>query len=327
MSKDKILQNKAAYKKQAQSNNLPNRPISAQEYIEMTGAEGKTAKQMETIVQKRDEIVKQLADYVKKYKFNKVLLGLSGGMDSALVLALACDALGPENVQTYMMKTKYTSQLSIDLAQEAANLNGTHHEVIDIQPIVDAYTKALAPAKKPVTEQNLQARIRGTIGMWYSNDNFDLLLACGNKSEAAMGYCTLYGDTAGGLMPIGDLYKTEVYDMAELYNREGRYFVPQGIIDRPPSAELAPDQKDTDSLPPYSELDPILRDYVYGNEKVPANMTEQVEKIRGQVARQAFKQDQVPEKIDLSSIENGTATNTNAGNVLLRQVQSNGCRN
>ncbi len=247
------------------------------------------------ILAKRHTIVKGIQDYCRNAGFTDVMLGLSGGMDSALVLALACEAMSAEHVHTYMLTTKYTSQMSIDLAQEAATLNKASHAIIDIQPIVDSLLKALPfTPQNPVTEQNLQARARGIINMAYSNEYGYLLLACGNKSEAAMGYCTLYGDICGGISPIGDLFKTEVYAMADLYNQEGRYFIPQGIIDRPPTAELAFNQKDTDSLLPYPVLDPILRDYIYGNKKVPADMIDTVSIVRRKFKAAEFKRNQSP---------------------------------
>lgn len=248
----------------------------------------------------RNKLVTGLRNYCQKNGFTDVLLGLSGGLDSAVVLALACEAVGCKNVHTIMMKTKYTSQISIDLADEAARQNNVNHCVLDIQPSVDSFlnTVDFIP-KNPVTPQNIQARVRGVLAMAYSNENGWLLLACGNKSEAAMGYCTLYGDVCGGISPIGDIFKTEVYQLANLYNSEGKFFVPQGIIDRPPTAELALDQKDTDSLPPYSVLDEILRNYIYGNKPIPATQQEGVRKIRNQFDKMAFKRLQMPPVINV----------------------------
>ncbi len=256
-----------------------------------------------TIEEKRNNIVQGIRNYCAESGFKKVMLGLSGGMDSALVLALACEAVGADNVYTFMMSTKYTSQKSIDLAKQAAEVNGAHHQIIDIQPNVDEALRTLTfTPQNPVTEQNLQSRTRGVISMAYSNEYGYLLLACGNKSEAAMGYCTLYGDTCGGISPIGDLFKTEVYDMADLYNREGKYLIPQGIIDRPPSAELAFNQKDTDSLLPYPVLDPILRDYIYGQQAVPADLQQTVETVRHKYKIAEFKRKQMPMPISATHI-------------------------
>ena len=251
-----------------------------------------------TIQSIKTQIVKGLADYCKKYNFTDVVLGLSGGLDSAVVLALACDAMGADHVHTIMMKTKYTSRQSIDLAKQAAQMNHVQHIEINIQPVIDTYLQTIPfQPKNPVTEQNLQARTRGVIAMAYSNDNNWLLLACGNKSEAAMGYCTLYGDICGGISPIGDVFKTQVYELANLYNQEKRIFVPQGIIDRPPTAELAHGQKDTDSLLPYPVLDKILKDYIYGNSAVPAERQKEVEIIRNRYHAMAFKRAQAPQAI------------------------------
>ncbi len=247
------------------------------------------------ILAKRKTIVKGIQNYCHNAGFTDVMLGLSGGMDSALVLALACEAMGSEHVHTFMMSTKYTSQQSIDLALEAATLNKAHHTVIDIQPIVNQLLNTLPfKPQNPVTEQNLQARARGIINMAYSNEYGYLLLACGNKSEAAIGYCTLYGDICGGISPIADLFKTEVYAMAELYNQEEKYFIPQGIIDRPPTAELAFNQKDTDSLLPYPILDKILNDYIYGHKEVPTDMKEMVAIIQRKFKAAEFKRKQSP---------------------------------
>lgn len=243
----------------------------------------------------RRKLVDGIKDYCEKHNFKDVILGLSGGLDSAVVLALACEALGANHVHPMMLKTKYTSTQSIELAKQATQLNKTDYAEIDIQPIVDSYLKALPfTPKNPVTEQNLQARTRGVILMAYSNDNGWLLPACGNKSEAAMGYCTLYGDVCGGLSPIGDVFKTEVYALANLYNQEGKFFIPQGIIDRPPSAELAHGQKDTDSLPPYSVLDNILKNYIYGQLPVPKEQAKEIAIIRNRYHAMAFKRAQIP---------------------------------
>ena len=203
----------------------------------------------------KNNLVADLRQFVHSRGFKEVTFGLSGGMDSALVLALACEALGAENVYTSMMRTKFTSMTSVSLADKIATNFGNPHDMINIQPLVDETIRALPfPLRNELTVQNLQARIRGNICMAYSNEFGRMVLACSNKSEIAMGYCTLYGDTCGAVMPLGDLYKTQVYEMAELYP-----LIPRGIIERPASAELAHDQKDTDSLPPYEVLDKILQ--------------------------------------------------------------------
>ena len=208
-----------------------------------------------------------IRDFVRKCGFSSVLLGLSGGIDSALVAALAVDALGSENVLGVLLSSPFTSQESVDVAEKlAANLNIRTH-TIPIEPMMRAFEGALAPVfaskARDVTEDNLQARIRGTTLMALSNKFGHMLLNTGNKSELAVGYSTLYGDSCGALAVIGDLYKTQVFSLSRWYNqREGYDRIPQFIIDRPPSAELHPDQKDEDSLPPYSVLDKILYDHI-----------------------------------------------------------------
>ncbi|MBQ9089519.1 MAG: NAD(+) synthase [Alphaproteobacteria bacterium] len=238
----------------------------------------------------KQKLVTQLKQYCQKNGFQDVVLGLSGGLDSAVVLALACEALGSHHVHTLMMTTKYTSLKSIELAQEAATLNHVSHQVINIQPTVDNLMKTLPfSPQNPVVEQNIQARARGVVAMAYSNEYNWLLLACGNKSELSVGYCTLYGDMCGGLAPIGDIYKTDVYKLAEYFNHEGRFFIPNGIIQRPPTAELANEQKDTDSLPPYPILDNILKNYLSDDKIVPDDIKNQVELIRQRYQKSAFK--------------------------------------
>jgi NAD+ synthetase len=204
-------------------------------------------------------------DYVRKCGFHKVLVGLSGGIDSALVAAIATDAVGAENVITVGMPSPYSSAGSIDDSRKLAANLGIRYEVIGISDLFAEYTRALAPLfvgmKPDTTEENIQSRIRGCLLMALSNKYSALVLTTGNKSEMAMGYCTLYGDMVGALAVIGDLVKTRVYAVCRWLNRD-REVIPGAIIDKPPSAELRPDQKDTDSLPPYEILDPILEAYV-----------------------------------------------------------------
>jgi len=208
-----------------------------------------------------------IRDFVRKCGFSNVLLGLSGGIDSALVAALAVDALGPEKVLGVLMSSPFTSRESVEIAEKlAANLNIKTH-TIPIEPMMQAFEGALAPVfagkSRDVTEDNLQARIRGTTLMSLSNKFGCMLLNTSNKSELAVGYSTLYGDSCGALAVIGDLYKTQVFSLSRWYNeREGYNRIPQFIIDRPPSAELHPNQKDEDSLPPYSVLDKVLYDHI-----------------------------------------------------------------
>ncbi len=204
-------------------------------------------------------------DYVRKCGFSKALIALSGGIDSALVAAIAADALGKENVLCIGMPSPYSSQGSIDDSRALAANLGIRFEVIGITGLFHQYTKALDPlfkgTKPGLAEENLQARIRGNLLMALSNKFGSLVLTTGNKSEMAVGYCTLYGDMVGALAVIGDLIKTRVYAICRWLNRD-REIIPLPILEKPPSAELRPDQKDTDSLPPYEILDPILEAYV-----------------------------------------------------------------
>jgi len=204
-------------------------------------------------------------DYVRKCGFRKVLIALSGGIDSALVAAVAKDALGAENVLCIGMPSPYSSQGSIDDSRRLAANLGIRYEVITINNLFEEYTRALGPlfegTKPDTTEENIQSRIRGTLLMSLSNKFGSLVLTTGNKSEMAVGYCTLYGDMVGALAVIGDLVKTRVYAICRWLNRAGEV-IPPAILEKPPSAELRPDQKDTDSLPPYEVLDPIVEAYV-----------------------------------------------------------------
>jgi NAD+ synthetase len=211
-------------------------------------------------------------DYIIKNRFPGVLLGLSGGIDSALTLAVAVDALGADKVRAVMMPSPYTAQMSIDDSREMVKLLGVRYEELDIQPTFAALQDTLSPVFKglPVdtTEENLQARIRGVLLMALSNKTGSLVLTTGNKSEMAVGYCTLYGDMAGGFAVLKDVSKTWVYRLSNYRNTLGRV-IPERIITRPPSAELKPDQTDQDSLPPYDVLDAIMALFVEKNLSVP----------------------------------------------------------
>ncbi len=207
-----------------------------------------------------------LRDYVDKIGFKRVVVALSGGIDSAIVLALAVDALGKERVAAVTMPSQYSSSETLGDAGEMAKLLDVEFHTIPIKGLYDEFESELSPiwgADKEVglAEENLQARIRGNLIMALSNEYGWLVLTTGNKSEMAMGYCTLYGDMAGGFAVIKDVPKTLVFDLCRWRN-EQELVIPPSIIERPPSAELRPDQKDTDSLPPYEILDPILEDYV-----------------------------------------------------------------
>ncbi len=207
-------------------------------------------------------------DYLGKNGFPGAILGMSGGVDSALTLAIACDALGPERVRAVMMPSAYTAQMSLDDAAEMTRRLGVRYDVIPIGPVFDAFRTALAPQfagrAADVTEENLQARVRGTLLMALSNKFGSIVLTTGNKSEMAVGYATLYGDMAGGYAVIKDIAKTLVWRLARYRNTLGEV-IPENIITRAPSAELRPDQTDQDSLPPYEVLDPIMEAYMEHN--------------------------------------------------------------
>ncbi len=211
-------------------------------------------------------LVTGVRDYVGKNGFPGVLIGLSGGIDSALVLAVAVDALGADKVRTVMMPSPYTADISWIDARDMAQRLGVRYDEISIVPMFDAFLKSLADdfagLAEDATEENIQARIRGTLLMALSNKFGSIVLTTGNKSEMATGYCTLYGDMAGGFAVIKDVAKTLVFRLANWKNAQGAEVIPQRIITRPPSAELRPDQKDQDSLPPYEVLDAILQRYM-----------------------------------------------------------------
>lgn len=223
-------------------------------------------------------LVLGLRNYVNSNGFKGVVLGMSGGLDSALSAAIAVDALGAERVMGVMMPYHYTAAISIADAEEEARLLGIEYQVIPIAPMVESFTASLAPSfaaarknsnnlcsnQKDTTEENLQARCRGVTLMALSNKYGLMLLTTSNKSELAVGYCTLYGDMAGGFNAIKDIYKTTAFELCTWRNQQG-YVIPQRVIDRPPSAELAPDQTDTDSLPPYPVLDKLLHGYLEEN--------------------------------------------------------------
>jgi len=206
-----------------------------------------------------------LKDYVKKTGFEKVLIGLSGGIDSAVTAAIAAAALGPRNVISVMMPSRYSSVMSVRDSLKIAENLGVRHFAIPIDPIFDAFRDSLAPIlggdDEGVVFENVQARIRGVLLMALSNRLGALVINTGNKSELAAGYCTLYGDMIGGIGVLADLTKENVYALARHFNRE-REIIPETAITRPPSAELRPDQKDEDTIPPYPVLDNIVKLYI-----------------------------------------------------------------
>ncbi len=212
-------------------------------------------------------LVLGIRDYFVKTGFKKALVAISGGIDSSVVACLAVSALGSENVLGISMPSRYSSKESIIDAEVLARNLGIEFRVIPIERIFSSFIELLDPRNNPIidmAEENLQARIRGNIIMFISNREGHLVLSTGNKSELAMGYCTLYGDMSGGLSVIGDLPKTLVYKLARFINRE-REIIPNRVFIKPPSAELRPNQKDEDSLPPYSVLDPIIKAYIEDN--------------------------------------------------------------
>ena len=210
-------------------------------------------------------LVYGIRDYVRKNGFQGAVIGLSGGIDSALTLALAVDALGAEQVEVVLMPSRYTADMSNEDAAQQARTLGVNYRSIPIEPAFNAFLGMLqaefAGTEPDVTEENIQARCRGIILMAISNKKGKILLTTGNKSEMSVGYATLYGDMAGGFAPIKDVPKLMVFRLAKYINRD-KEIIPWRVIERPPSAELAPDQKDSDSLPDYTVLDPILERYV-----------------------------------------------------------------
>jgi NAD+ synthase (glutamine-hydrolysing) len=247
-------------------------------------------------------LVLGVRDYVNKNRFRGVVLGLSGGVDSALTLAVAVEALGPERVEAVMMPFRYTSQMSVEDAAEQSDILGVNHKVISIESIYEAFMDSLAEefagTEVDTTEENLQARCRGVLLMSISNKKGYLVLTTGNKSEMAVGYSTLYGDMAGGFDVLKDVPKTLVFDLCRYRNSLGPC-IPQRVIDRPPSAELAPDQKDEDSLPPYEVLDRILEMYVEEDQSAEAIIAagmdrEQVQRVIRLVDLNEYKRRQAP---------------------------------
>jgi len=222
---------------------------------------------LETMAEIYQSLVTATRDYVQRSGFPGVILGLSGGIDSALTLAIAADAIGPDKVQAVMMPYTYTAQISVEDATEQAKTMGVTFGIAEINPIVSGFLQTLYPffgnAPVDATEENLQARARGTLLMALSNKFGNLVLATGNKSELAVGYCTLYGDMVGGFAVLKDVYKTIVFELAKYRNSIAETpVIPERVITRPPSAELRPDQVDQDSLPAYEVLDAILYAYI-----------------------------------------------------------------
>lgn len=254
-------------------------------------------------------LVLGVKDYVRKNNFSGVVLGLSGGIDSALTLTIAVDALGAENVHAVMMPFKYTSEMSIDDARTLANAMGVKLDQIPIEQAFHAVTNSLrdvfAGLPRDVTEENIQSRLRGVMLMAISNKLGNMLLTTGNKSEMSVGYATLYGDMAGGFAPLKDVSKTLVYELA-IYRNTVSEVIPERIITRAPTAELAPDQVDQDSLPPYEILDPILEKFVELDHTLQEIVAEGfdekvVKRVIEMVLRNEYKRRQTPPGVKITS--------------------------
>jgi NAD+ synthase (glutamine-hydrolysing) len=261
-----------------------------------------------------DALILGIREYMEKCGFHQAHLGLSGGIDSSLAAYLAVKALGKDKVAGFSMPSRFSSQGSKDDAAELADNLGCSYTALPIEPVYISFLTTLKDVfqDRPfdIAEENLQARIRGTLLMAYSNKFGSMLLTTGNKSELAMGYCTLYGDMAGALAPIGDLFKTEVFALCRRINEKsraaaGKNIIPEAVILKPPSAELRPDQKDQDSLPPYEELDEILKLYLFENlsgDEIAARGWDAklVGRIVRTVARAEFKRRQAPPVLKVS---------------------------
>jgi NAD+ synthase (glutamine-hydrolysing) len=256
-----------------------------------------------------DALVCGIRDYFGKLGLKRATLGLSGGIDSAVTLTIAAAALGPEKLHVLMLPSHYSSEHSVNDSVQLANNLGVRYDILPIKPLFDQFRETLGPLfgdlPEGIAEENIQARIRGTLLMALSNKFGNILLNTSNKSETAVGYGTLYGDMSGGLSVLGDVYKTDVYELARYINRNGE-LIPGQIITKAPSAELRPDQKDTDSLPPYEVLDPILEAYIekqQSPEKMAAAGMEPglVERIVRLVDRNEYKRYQTPPILRISS--------------------------
>ncbi|MCX6437558.1 MAG: NAD+ synthase [Actinobacteria bacterium] len=280
----------------------PDVTISEDEAVIASPIAGLIAPEISEVEQMWKVLVLGLRDYIEKNGFRSVVLGLSGGIDSALVAAIAVDALGAKRINGVAMPSKYSSDHSIDDAKEFAANTGIHFRTVAISPMVDSYMANLT--LKGLAEENLQARVRGTTLMGISNQEGHLVLATGNKSELAVGYSTLYGDAVGGYAPIKDIYKTDVWALARWRNAQaiaagGVAPIPVRSITKEPSAELRPDQKDSDSLPDYELLDKVLMRYVDGDEGFDSLLaagfdSALVTRIIGLVDKAEYKRRQYP---------------------------------
>jgi NAD+ synthase (glutamine-hydrolysing) len=282
--------------------------LSVVEFVDQQPVKADIAPHYQPVISEYKALVLGIKDYVRKNGFQGAILGLSGGIDSALVLALAVDALGADKVEAVLMPSRYTQDMSIEDARLEAEALGVKHHTIPIEPAVNAFGDMLAPlfagSPKDTTEENIQARCRGVLLMAISNKQGKLLLTTGNKSEMSVGYATLYGDMAGGFAPLKDVYKLLVYRLAE-YRNSLSPVIPERVITRPPSAELAPDQKDEDSLPAYAVLDPILALYIEQDRSAEEILAqgyrlEDVNRAIGLVDRNEYKRRQSPPGIRIT---------------------------
>lgn len=259
-----------------------------------------------------------LRDYVERNRFSHILLGLSGGIDSALCAAMAADALGPERVHALVMPSRFTSQASLDDAQACAQALGVRYEIVPINIVVEATEQALAPllgaAPHDITAENIQSRVRGLLLMAAANTFGGMVISTGNKSEMAVGYATLYGDMNGGFNPIKDIYKTQVFRLAALRNRwrppdakgASGIVIPEGILTKPPSAELRDNQRDEDTLPPYSILDALLQALVEEDKSVAEIIAlgyeaGLVRRVEGLLYAAEYKRRQAPPGVKVSA--------------------------
>ena len=270
------------------------------DYEDIEKADEDREQKKEKIPLIKQALITGIKDYFGKIGFKSAVLGLSGGLDSAVTTVLAVEALGKENVRVLLMPSQFSSAHSVKDAEDLAKNLGIRYDIVPIKSIYDAYLAQLAPLFEgrpfDVTEENIQARIRGNLLMAISNKFGNILLNTTNKSEMAVGYGTLYGDLAGGLSVIGDVYKTEIFDLARYINKD-KEIIPQNTIIKPPSAELRPNQKDSDSLPDYDILDPILKLYIEGqkgpDEIIALGYDEKlVNRILKMVNRNEFKRHQ-----------------------------------
>jgi NAD+ synthase (glutamine-hydrolysing) len=283
--------------------------------VEFIESQGMVVPRLAEIVPRPDEdesiyraLVLGVRDYVTKNNFKGAVLGLSGGIDSALTLAIAVDALGSDQVEAVMMPSRYTADMSNEDALTQTQALEVAHRIIPIEPAFTSFLEMLseefAGLPPDVTEENIQARCRGIILMAISNKKGKILLSTGNKSEMAVGYTTLYGDMAGGFAPIRDVPKTLVYRLAK-YRNQISPVIPERVLQRPPSAELAPDQEDTNTLPPYELLDPILLRYIEQNQSIEEIVAagfdkKVVQRVTNLVDRNEYKRRQAPPGVKIT---------------------------